>query len=158
MSPLAPVRIVQFAETRVAALEHRGDPLRLGVSIRRFIEWRRQNRLPPDVSDTYNIVHDNELETPPARFRFDLCAATERDIEPNDFGIVAKIIPAGRCAVLRHVGSEPSLYHSVSYLSSQWLAESGEQRRAFPIFFHRISLVPEVSEQDAETDIYLPLR
>ncbi len=36
------------------------------------------------ISATFNIAYDDPEQTPPADFRFDLCAATERDIEPND--------------------------------------------------------------------------
>jgi AraC family transcriptional regulator len=50
------VKIVNFEETRVAVLEHRGDPKLLEGSIRRFIEWRRENHLHPRVSATFNIL------------------------------------------------------------------------------------------------------
>ena len=45
------VRIVDFPATRVGSLLHRGDPRGLGGTIRRFIEWRRENRLPPEAYD-----------------------------------------------------------------------------------------------------------
>ncbi len=136
------VRIVDFPATRVAALEHRGDPRRLGASIRRFIEWRKANRLPPRLSDTFNIAYDDPEQTPAEDFRFDLCAATERDIEPNDNGVVAKTIPAGRCAVIRHIGSDDLLVTTVAFLYAEWLPVSGEEPRDFPLYFQRVSFSP----------------
>src|SRR4051812_7411959 len=41
------VRVVQFPATRLGVLEHRGSPLRLGDSVRAFIEWRKAHRLSP---------------------------------------------------------------------------------------------------------------
>jgi AraC family transcriptional regulator len=87
------VRIVAFEETRFATLVHRGDPKRLGDSLRQFIEWRRQNHLPPRVSATFNILYDNLDETPPEDFRFGLCAATDRGVTENPFGVEETTIP-----------------------------------------------------------------
>lgn len=151
------VRIVEFPATRVASLEHRGDPRRLGASIRKFIDWRRENRLPPERSATFNVLHTDEIGIPPADFRFELCAATQREIAPNDYGVVAKTLPAGRCAVLRHTGSDATLRAALAYLYGEWLPGSGEEPRDFPPFLERVAFYPEVPEHEAITDIYLPL-
>ena len=157
--PVPPeVRVVQFPATRVATLEHRGSPLRLGDSIRTFIEWRKANKLPPKLSATYNIVYDDPDETPAEEFRFGLCVATERPIEPNEAGIVAQTIPAGRCAVLRHVGSDDQLGRSIMHLYANWLPHSGEELRDFPLFMQRLAFFPDVPDSEAVTDIHLPLR
>jgi len=65
----AGVTIVDFPETRVAVLEHRGDPRRLGHTIAAFIAWRRQNHRPPAVSATFNLFYDDPTTTPPEAFR-----------------------------------------------------------------------------------------
>lgn len=153
----AAVSIVDFPETRVAALEHRGDPERLGASIRRFIEWRKREKLPPKTSDTFNIFYDDPAGADPCDFRMDLCAATERDIAPNDEGIVAKVIPAGRCALLRHVGPEEGFVRALEYLYAEWLPRSGEELRDFPPFCRRVRFFPDVPEHEAVTEIFLPL-
>jgi len=151
------IRIVDFPATRVAALEHRGDPRQLGDSIRKFIDWRRENRLHPSRSATFNVLYTDEIGVAPAEFRFELCAATDREIAPNDSGVVPKTLPAGRCAVLRHVGSDATLRAAIAYLYSEWLPASGEEPRDFPPFLERIAFYPEVPEHEALTDIYLPL-
>jgi AraC family transcriptional regulator len=151
------VRIVDFPATRVAVLEHRGDPQFLGDSIRRFIAWRREAGLHPRTSATFNLLYDDPRESPPGSFRLDLCAATDRAIEPNDAGIVAKAIPGGRCALLRHVGTEETFVDAVTYLYATWLPRSGEEPRDFPLFSRRVTFFPDVPEHEAITDIYLPL-
>jgi AraC family transcriptional regulator len=152
------VRIVEFEATRVAALEHRGDPKLLGETIRRFIEWRKQNRLPPRLSATFNIVYDDPDATEPAAFRFDLCAATEQEIEPNEQGVISRLIPGGRCATLRHIGSDATLGQTLRFLYGTWLPMSGEEPRDFPLFMQRVTFFPDVAEHQAITDVYLPLK
>jgi AraC family transcriptional regulator len=160
MKPIQPsqIRIVDFPATRVAALEYRGDPNLIGDSIRRFIDWRKRSALPPRVSATFNIAYDDPEETPPADFRFDLCAATDKEIAANPFGVIGKVIPGGRCAVLRHVGSDDTLPVSVRYLYKEWLPNSDEEPRDFPLYFQRVSFFPDVPEHEAITDVFLPLR
>lgn len=151
------VRIVDFPETIVAALEHRGDPRGLGESVRRFIAWRRQSHLSPRESATFNIVYDNPVDTPPDAFRLDICAAAPKGVAPNTLGIVEKTIAGGRCAVLRHVGSDDALGQRVSYLYAEWLPQSGEEPRDFPLFFQRVRFYPDVPEHEAVTDLFLPI-
>ncbi len=151
------VTIVDFPETRVAALEHRGDPRRLGDSIRAFIAWRRGNGLPPRVSATFNVLYDDPTTTRPEAFRLDLCAATSRPVAENPFGVVGKTIPGGRCARLRHVGSDDTLGEAVRYLYSTWLPASGEELRDFPLFVQRVRFFPDVPEAEAVSEVHLPL-
>jgi AraC family transcriptional regulator len=152
------IRIVHFKDTKVAAFEHHGDPQRIGDSIRKLIEWRKEHHLPPKMSATFNIVYNSHTGKNPEDFRVDLCAATEQDIAPNPFGIVAKIIPAGRCAVLRHVGTDDTLGQAISTLYQQWLPQSGEALRDYPLYFERVVFFPEVPEDEAITDIFLPIK
>ena len=152
------VQIVDFKATKVAALEHRGDPRLIGGSIRKFIAWRQENRLPPRSSATFNVVYDDEAAVAPHEFRVDLCAATSREVARNPYGVVGKTIPGGRCAVLRHVGSDDTLRDTVLYLYAEWLPASGEEPRDFPLFFERVEFYPDVPEHEAITDVYLPLK
>ena len=157
------IKIVK--ETRVAVLEHRGDPQLIGDSIRKFIEWRKQNNVSPRVthaanvmSHTFNILYDDPDTTEPAEFRLDLCASTEREVAPNDAGIVAKVIPGGRCAVIRHVGSDDTLNEALKYLYSEWLPHSGEELRDYPLYIQRVRFFPDVPEHAAIIDAFLPLK
>lgn len=151
------VKIVYVPETKVAAFEHRGDPRRIGDSIRAFVEWRKQHKLHPSRYATYNIFYTDE-DIEPAAFRMDLCVAVDSEVEPNAEGIVNKVIPAGRCAVLRHVGSDETLDGAIRSLYVDWLPNSGEDPRDFPLYLQRITFFPDVPEHEAVSDIFLPLR
>jgi len=152
------VRVIMFKEVKVAVLEHRGNPNLVGNSARKFIEWRKQNNLSPQVSSTFNILYDEPSETSPEDFRLDICASTERDVADNPFGVVEKTIPGGRCAVLRHIGDDANLGESITYLYSKWLPSSGEEPRDFPLFLQRVKFFPDVAEHEAVIDVFLPLK
>jgi AraC family transcriptional regulator len=152
------VKSVVFEATRVAVLEHRGDPRLIGGTIRTFIEWRKQNHLPPRVSQTFNILYNDPQTTPPDEFRLDLCAATQGPVAENAVGVVERTIPGGRCAVLRHTGSDDGLGASLHHLYAEWLPASGEEPRDFPLFLQRVRFFPDVPEHEAITDIFLPLK
>lgn len=152
------VEIIEREAVPVAAIEHRGDPARLGDTIRSFIAWRREHRLHPSVSATYNIVYNNPDDVPPEAFRMDLCAATCEPIAPNAAGIIGKMLAGGRYAVLRHTGSDDTLGQSVAYLYAEWLPGSGEELRDAPLLFQRVRFYPDVPEHEAVTDILLPLK
>lgn len=152
------VEIVEREAVAVAAIEHRGDPARLSETLRTFIVWRREHRLHPSVSATYNVVYDNPDDVPPEAFRMDICAATRAPIAPNAAGVAGKTLAGGRYAVLRHTGSDDTLGQSVAYLYADWLPASGEELRDAPLLFQRVRFYPDVPEHEAVTDVLLPLR
>jgi len=153
------VEIVEFDETKVAVLEHRNAPELLNNSVSDFIEWRKQSKLPPVTSSkTYGLAYDDPKTTEATKFRFDLCGSVNSDVPPNTQGVITKIIPGGRCALLRHLGAHEEMNQKVHYLYGEWLPKSGEELRDFPCYFHYINLFLEVSEHELITDIYLPLK
>jgi AraC family transcriptional regulator len=153
---LGDVNIVDVPETPVAVLQHRGNPARVAETIQKFIAWRRAAGLSAASSATYNVFHSDSDTTPPDEFRLDICAATDRKIEPNDEGVEAGVLPAGRCAVLRVIGAE-NVEPAIEFLYRDWLPASGEDLRDFPLYCQRVSFVPMVPEHEAITDIFLPL-
>lgn len=152
------VNIITTEDTRVAVLEHRGDPMRVGDTVRRFIAWRKEHGTPPSKSATFNIFYDDPETTPSTDFRMDVCAAITSTISPNDSGVVEKVIPGGRCAVLRHVGTDDSFGAAAHALYYSWLPNSGEELRDFPLYCQRVSFFPDVPEHEAVTDLFLPLQ
>ncbi len=153
------VKIVDFKKTAVAALEHRGAPERVNDSARIFIEWRKESRLSPvKTSSTFGIAYDDPEKTQPENFRFDICGSVTAPVPDNPQGVVNKVIPGGRCAVVRHIGSHDNIGESAYYLYRKWLPASGEDLRDFPLYFHYLNLMPETPEHDLVTDIYLPLK
>ncbi len=152
------VRILDFPATALACMEHCGDPALIGDTLQKFIAWRRQEKLPPSRYRTFNIMYAHPDHVPAAEFRLDVGVAVDQPESYVAAGIIAKTIPAGRCAVLRHTGPDSQLEHSIGYLFNTWLPASGEELRDFPVFLQRLRFYPDVSEQQAEVDIFLPLK
>ncbi|MGO9546661.1 MAG: GyrI-like domain-containing protein [Rhodomicrobium sp.] len=153
------VKIVDFEETKVAALEHRGPPGQVDDSAGTFIAWRKESKLSPvKTSKTFGIAYNDPDTAEPATFRFDICGSVSADVPVNPHGVVNKVIPGGRCAVVRHIGSHDRIGESVYYLYRNWLPGSGEELRDFPLFFHYLNLKPETPEHELITDIHLPLK
>ncbi|MEZ6187547.1 MAG: AraC family transcriptional regulator [Planctomycetota bacterium] len=152
------VRIVDFPRTPVALLTHRGDPAGIEATIARFVAFRRAHGLPPSASATFNVCYGSPDDADPAEFRIDLCAATTQPVPENPQGVVASELPAARCAVLRHVGSDATLGQSFAYLYGSWIPARGEAPHpgAQP-FLQRIAWFPDVPEHEAIVDVFAPL-
>ena len=152
------VQLVEFEPTAIAAVEHRGSPHHIAASISDLIAWRKQHRLPPAKSRTFNILYNDPEEVEATDYRMDIAAECGFTVEENVYGVVGKVIPGGLCAVLRHQGPDELLADKVRYLYTQWLHESGYELRDFPIFLERVTLFPEVTADAIITDIYVPIR
>lgn len=153
------VRIVDFPEVKVAALEHCGPPGLVNESVRRFIEWRMQSGQSPVASSrTFGIPYSNPDTTPPAAFRFAICGEIHEAVAPNEFGVHEIVIPAGRCVVVRHVGSTDHIGETIYPIYRDWLPASGEELRDQPLFFHYLSAYPETPQDQWQTDVYVPLQ
>ncbi len=153
------VKIVNFTETKIAALQHQGPAGLVNDTVSKFIEWRKTSGLSPvKTSQTFGIAYDNPDTTEPEKFRFDICSSVIKDIPENPQGVSNSVIPAGRCAVVRHLGAHHRIAESIYPLYREWLPNSSESLRDFPLYFHYLNLIPETPEHALETDIYLPLR
>jgi AraC family transcriptional regulator len=151
------VEIVDFPETLVAALEHRGPEHLTYNTTKQFIAWRQATGHPPGRGKTYGVHYTDPVTTLPEDYRLDICLSIDRPVEPNTQGVVTKTLPGGRCACVRHVGSRHRI-HPAEWLYREWLPRSGEELRDFPIFFHYVNVGPGVKEHEMITDVYLPLK
>lgn len=151
------VQRVDFPGISVAVFEHKGAPHQLMHSIRRFIDWRKSQKLAPAKSRTFNLVYDDPATVPTQDYRFDLCCEFNGVLADNTDAIVLKQIPAGPCAMIRHTGSDEQLAQVIRYLYSVWLDETQTELRDFPLFFERVHFFPDVPQHQAVTDIYLPI-
>jgi len=151
------VELIVFPDTPVAALEHHGPERLVYSSTRTFIEWRQANGIRPDQGATYGVHYSDPLTTLPEDYRLDLCVSVQGPVAPNPQGVVSKLIPGGRCARVRHLGSRHHVT-AAEWLYREWLPQSGEQLRDFPMYFHYVNVGPGVQDYEMITDVYLPLR
>ncbi len=153
------VKIVDFPETLLAVLEHHGDPGLLNESIKTFIAWRKSTGLSPVASKrTFGIAYHDPATTNPEAFQFDICGEVDAPVPENAYGVITKRIPAGRCACVRHYGSNDRIAESIYPLYREWLPESGEELRDFPLFFQYLTVGPDKPEHEHVADIFLPLK
>lgn len=153
------VKIVEFAEVRVAALEHLGPPGLVQDTVRRFIDWRMHSGQSPVASSrTFGIPFNNPDTTPPEEFRFAVCGEIDEAVRPNDTGVGELRIAGGRYAVVRHHGSPDHIGETIYPVYRDWLPASGEELRDQPLFFHYLSVFPQTPLEQWQTDIYVPLQ
>ncbi|VVQ38062.1 HTH-type transcriptional activator RhaS [Pseudomonas fluorescens] len=153
------VRIVEFHEVRVAALEHCGAPGLINESVRKFSEWRMQSgQSPVKSSRSFGIPFGNPDTTPPEAFRFAICGEIHEAVAANEFGVTERVILGGRCVVVRHVGSTDHIGETIYPIYRDWLPTSGEELRDQPLFFDYLSVYPETPQDQWQTDIYVPLQ
>ena len=128
------VDIIQFPQTAVAALTHQGLPERINDTAARFIQWRKATGgSPVATSRTYGLAPDDPATTEGAAFRFTLCGSVEAPVaEDNEWGVKNALIPAGRCAVVRHHGSHDLLADCARALYRDWLPASGYRHAGTP--------------------------
>jgi AraC family transcriptional regulator len=152
------VTIRDVPTTKVALMEHRGDPATLPATMQRFIAWRTAAGLHPRTNPTFNVWRSERRPASLADYSVDLCVGTDQPIEANGGEIKAGEIPGGRCAVLRVVGYTDNLEPAALYLYRDWLPASGEEARNFPIYCLRLSFFPEVPEHETVAELFLPLK
>jgi len=157
MQHFNPITIRDFPTTPIAAMSHDGDMAAIGDTIRRFIAWRRANRLSPADSPTFNIFYSDPIDPAAGPVRIDLCVGTDRAFPEVD-GVTSAILPGGRCAVLRVTGHSDDLAAAALHLYRDWLPASGEELRDVPLFCQRVTFFPDVPAGEAITDLFLPLR
>ncbi|MCL4166324.1 UNVERIFIED_CONTAM: hypothetical protein GTU68_048890 [Idotea baltica] len=153
------IQIVDFPETKIAVLEHRGSPNLINETASIFIDWRKTSGLSPvQSSQTFGLIYNDPKTTEPEDFRWDACGSVKEDVPDNPQGVINKTIPGGRCVHFRHEGPHHLMDDKIRYLYEEWLHNSDEKLRDFPCFLRYENLLPDVSEQELITDVYLPLQ
>jgi len=149
------VSIVTFPETKVATISHLGLREQEHDTARQLISWKlERGLLDQSVYRAYGLHY---VDLTGAVHRVDFCLSYEGTVGANDYGISESTIPAMRCALARDVGSRLN-NRAVRYLFEQWLPQSGEQRSSAPVVFHYVNVGPKVRDDEAVTDVYLPLK
>jgi AraC family transcriptional regulator len=152
------VEIVEFPETKVAAIEHRGSPALEHDTAQKLIAWKLENRfLDPLRHRSYGLHYTDSLTTRAESHRVVFCLSVELDVSPTSFGIFGMVIPRVRCARARDIGSRAD-NKAARYLYEEWLPGSGETMSTTPVIFHYVNVGPAVRDEEMITDVYLPLK
>ncbi|KTC99782.1 AraC family transcriptional regulator [Legionella feeleii] len=153
------VSIKNMAARRLAVLEHRGDPQKVGDSVNRLINWAKAQtiNLKPKAGEAFGFAYDDPQTTPAAEFRFDLGITVPEQLKLEG-EVIEKRLPAGRYAVAVHKGSRNTIGDTVYGLYRDWLPESGEELGNLPCIFCYYNFDHEVAETELMTECWLLLK
>lgn len=152
------VAIKNMPARRLAVLEHRGDPQRVGESVSKLISWAKSQsvNLKPKAGEAFGFAYDDPKLTP-ADFRFDLGIAIPEHLTLKG-EVVEKRLPEGRYAVAIHKGSRDKIGDTVYALYRNWLPDSGAELADLPCIFCYYNFDHEVAETELLTECWLLLK
>jgi AraC family transcriptional regulator len=152
------VNIKNMKARRLAVLEHRGDPQKVGDSVSRLINWAKAQTisLKPKAGEGFGFAYDDPNTTPTADFRFDLGITIPEQLTLEG-EVIEKRLPAGRYAVAIHKGSRNNIGDTVYGLYRDWLPESGEELGDLPCIFCYHNFDHEVADTELITECWLLL-
>lgn len=152
------VRIVTFPETRVASITHLGPPEAEHATVRKLIAWKLDNGLLDPVKyRSYGLHYTDSRIGKREERRVDFCLSVDGDVADNPYGIEPRTIPRMKCACARDIGSRLN-NRGAAYLYEKWLPSSGQELSGYPIIFHYVNVGPNVKDEEAVTDVYMPLK
>jgi AraC family transcriptional regulator len=97
-------------------------------TVRNLIAWKvEQKLLDPTKYRAYGVHYTDPRTTLPSDHHVAFCLSIDRNIKPNAFGLVNKIIPQNRCALARDIGSRYN-NRAAAYLYEEWLRGAGRHR------------------------------
>ena len=144
------VRVEARFGYRLAVSEHRGSYMDIGRAFSRVRDRVGSGSL------MVAIYEDDPDVVPPA----DLRSAAGTVVDPGmkiPHDLVERMVPAGRYAIMRHIGPYSSMHAAYLWLYGQWLPSSGEEPRDHPIIEEYLTDPATTPPVDAVTDILLPL-
>jgi len=161
-APIAPVadagiRIELRPARQVVALRREGGAYReLNALFQSVWDWAAQAGALSGLSTIYGIPYDDPASVAEPALRYDAALALGPEREPpSPLRVLA--LPAGRHAVLRHVGSYDGLEDANQSLMA-WAIASGHQPGDFPLFHHFLDDPEETPAQALRTDVLLLLQ
>ena len=153
------VTIKELPGRRLAVLEHRGDPKKVGESVNKLITWAKVQsvNLKPKPGEAFGFGYDDPKEVLAEAFRFDLGI-----IVPNDFkldeNVIEKKLPASKYAIAVHKGSRDNISDTVYGLYRDWLPKSNQELGDMPCIFCYYNFEHEVAETELLTEIWVLLK
>ncbi|MCS5711297.1 GyrI-like domain-containing protein [Candidatus Berkiella aquae] len=153
------VTIKNMNARRLAIIEHRGNPQKIGSSVSQLITWAKAQAvsLKPKAGEAFGFAYDDPKTTPAAEFRFDLGITIPESLKLEG-AVIEKRLPAGRYAVIQHKGSRDYISEVIYSLYREWLPHSGEELGDMPCLFCYYNFDHEVAETELVTECWLLLK
>lgn len=154
------VEVRNINKTRLAVIEHRGDPRLVTDSVNKLVAWAKAQAisLKPKPGDAFGFGYDDPNTTEPAKFRFDLGFKIPENFKLDQGVVIEKYLPAGRYAVAMHKGSHNNLGDTIYPMYRDWLPKSGEEAGDLPCVFCYYNFEHEVAETELLTECWILLK
>jgi AraC family transcriptional regulator len=153
------VMIKNLPARRLAVLEHRGDPKKVGDSVNKLISWVKAQSTNVQLvpGEAFGFAYDDPNQVPAEEFRLDLAITIPENLKIRG-EVVEKQLPAGRYAVTVHKGSRNNISETVYGLYRDWLPEVDEELGNLPCIFCYYNFDHEVAETELITECWLLLK
>lgn len=153
------VAIKEMPARRLAVVEHRGDPQRLGESVNKLITWAKAQatNVKPKAGEAFGFAYTDPDQVSASEFRFDLALTIPPALTLTG-SVVEKSLPAGRYAVAVHRGSRNNISDTVYSMYRDWLPQSNEELGELPCLFCYYNFDHEVAETELVTECWLLLK
>lgn len=153
------VTIKNISMRRLAAIEHRGDPKKVGESVNKLISWAKNQPmlLKPEPGEAFGFAYNDPKTTPKEDFRVDFAITIPDDLKLKG-EVVEKKLPAGRYAVAVHKGSRDNIGDTIYALYREWLPKSKEELGDLPCIFCYYNFDHETAETELLTECWLLLK
>lgn len=150
------VTLEDFSGLTLATLPHRGSYESIGVAFDRLYMLAGARGLADTETVGYGVYYDDPAQTAVDALRSSagIPVAAGADL---DAVFERVVLPAGRCAVLEHVGPYSELEAAYAWLFGPWLAQSGHEPADVPVFEAYLNDPKTTPPAELLTRIYLPL-
>lgn len=153
------VTVKTMPTRRLALIEHRGSPQKVGESVNKLINWAKAQpiNLKPKPGEAFGFGYHDPQEVPEEDFRFDLALSVPENFKLEG-GVIEKYLPAGRYAVAVHKGSRQNMGETISGIYRDWLVKTQEELGDLPCIFCYYNFDHEVAETELLTEIWVYLK
>jgi AraC family transcriptional regulator len=149
------VEIRQVEPMRLAAARHRGPYWEIGQTFAKLGHWLEQAGVP--LRQMIAVYYDDPSQVAPQELQSDAGTA----IEPETIVIHEHLhvveIEGGEYAVATHFGPYSGLGDAWGWFHGEWLPSSGRRQSSAPTFEVYVRMCGQVSEAEAQTDLYIKL-
>jgi len=150
------VEIRDTPALRLATLRHVGPYNRISEAFARLGTLVNDGELPRSADAMLAVFYDDPETTPALELRSDAALAIPEGVQ-IPAGLEEQRLPAGRCAVHRHVGPYEELGDVWARLMGEWLPQSGHRVKDAPAYEIYRNTPADVPKQQLVTELCVPL-
>lgn len=150
------VTIRDCAPMTLAAMRHTGPYMGIGAVFDRLGAWAGPRGLIGPQTLGVGVYFDDPASVPESQLRS--AAGITVAAPVDDPAVETLTLPAGPCAVLRHLGPYAELERSYQWLYREWLPASGREPADQPCWEVYVNDPRTTPPAELVTEIYLPLK